>query len=117
VVRAGLADTVIAMDAYASGLLGRHQEVPLPPSARPTRWWRGFTMTGAGSAQVEVTEQAETLAAAASATGRILSTAASSSMQTTVQIERPESISGKLPQGAGQLTLTELLHSSRFNQR
>jgi EAL domain-containing protein (putative c-di-GMP-specific phosphodiesterase class I) len=67
-VRAGLADTVTAMDAHASRLLGRHQEVPLPLSAMLTRWWRGFTMTG-GSALVDVSRQAEALAAAASATG------------------------------------------------
>ena len=48
-VRTGLADILTAMDAHTGGLLGRHQEVPLPPSARPTRWWRGFSMTGAGT--------------------------------------------------------------------
>lgn len=69
-VRTGLADTIIAMDAHAGGLLGRHKEVSLPLSTMPTRWWRGFTMTGVGSALVDVTEQAEALAAAASATGR-----------------------------------------------
>ena len=68
-VRAGLADAITAMDAHARGLLGRHQEMPLPPSAMPTRWWRGFTMTGAGSALVDIAEQSEALAAAASATG------------------------------------------------
>ena len=68
-VRTGLADAITAMDAHAGGLLGRHQAVPVPPSAMPTRWWRGFTMTGAGSALVDVCEQAEALAAAASATG------------------------------------------------
>jgi EAL domain-containing protein (putative c-di-GMP-specific phosphodiesterase class I) len=68
-VRTGLADTITALDAHASGLLGRHQEMPLPPSTVPTRWWRGFTMTGAGSALMDASEQAEALAAAASATG------------------------------------------------
>jgi EAL domain-containing protein (putative c-di-GMP-specific phosphodiesterase class I) len=68
-VGAGLADTVTAMDAHASRLLGRHQEVPLPLSAMPTRWWRGFTMTSGGSTLVDVSGQAQTLAAAASATG------------------------------------------------
>ena len=68
-IHTGLADTLTAMDAHAGGLLGRHREMPLPPSAMPTRWWRGFTMTGAGSALMDASEQVEALAAAASATG------------------------------------------------
>jgi EAL domain-containing protein (putative c-di-GMP-specific phosphodiesterase class I) len=70
-VSTGLADTLTAMDAHAGGLLGRHREVPLPPPARPTRWWRGFNMTG-GSALIDVAEQADALAAAAAATGHKL---------------------------------------------
>jgi EAL domain-containing protein (putative c-di-GMP-specific phosphodiesterase class I) len=70
-VRSGLADIAAAMDAHAGGLLGRHQEVPVSCSARPTRWWRGVKMTG-GSALVDVPEQANALAAAASATGHRL---------------------------------------------
>ena len=68
-VSAGLVDTVAAMDAHARRLLGRHREVPLPPSATPKRWWRGFTMRDDNSALVDTAEQAQTLAAAAAATG------------------------------------------------
>jgi EAL domain-containing protein (putative c-di-GMP-specific phosphodiesterase class I) len=71
-VQAAMDDLVIAMDAHAGGLLSRHHDVPLPPSARPARWWRGFNMTGAGSALVDVAEQAESLAAAALSTGHRL---------------------------------------------
>jgi EAL domain-containing protein (putative c-di-GMP-specific phosphodiesterase class I) len=71
-VQAGLGDLVIAMDAHAGGLLNRHHDVPLPASARPSRWWRGFNMTGAGSALVDVAEQADSLAAAASSMGHKL---------------------------------------------
>jgi EAL domain-containing protein (putative c-di-GMP-specific phosphodiesterase class I) len=71
-VNAGLSDTLAAMDAHAGGLLGRHQEVAIPLSAKPSRWWRGFNMTGAGSAMVDVAEQSETLAAAAARTGHRL---------------------------------------------
>jgi len=63
-VDAALADAVVAMDAHGSRLLGRHHAVPSPPSAMPGRWWRGFTVSGSGSALVDIAEQAEALAAA-----------------------------------------------------
>ena len=43
-VRAGLVDVATAMNTHASALLARHREVAVPPSATPTRWWRGFAM-------------------------------------------------------------------------
>ena len=64
-VDAALADAVVAMDAHGSRLLGRHHAVPSPPSAMPGRWWRGFTVSGSGSALVDIAEQAEALAAVA----------------------------------------------------
>ena len=61
-VRAGLADVAVALNTHADTLLAGRRKVALPPSATPTRWWRGFAMT-------EGSTGAEALAEAISAAG------------------------------------------------
>jgi EAL domain-containing protein (putative c-di-GMP-specific phosphodiesterase class I) len=67
-ITSGLADTAAALNARAESLLGRHDAAPLPSSAKPGRWWQGFTMDS--GALVDSEEQAAAITAAARIAGQ-----------------------------------------------